>query len=153
MTENENVSVGEAQEALESVAKMESAGWRRAVPGRWFGAGIAALIASMFAIYALVDPYPYIVFPIIGIGVLIAASREKVGAYGRDFPESKANKWAIALFTAVMLVVFFGSIVIRRAYDAAWVSIVVGLLVGLTIFWMNERTRRAYLAKAGGQNE
>ena len=43
----DNVSPDEAQEALESVVKMEGAGWRRAVPGRWFGAGVAVLIASL----------------------------------------------------------------------------------------------------------
>ena len=153
INENKNLSADEAREALESVTKMESAGWRRAVPERWFGAGIAALIGSMFAIYALEDPYPYIVFPIIGIAVLIASSREKLGAYGRDFPDGKSNKWMLALFAAVLFVVFFGSIFIRRTYDAPWVSVIVGLLVGLTVFLASENERRAYIAKAGGGQE
>ena len=150
ISENEDLSADEARAALESVTKMESAGWRRAVPERWFGAGMATLIGSLFAVYALEDPYPYIVFPIIGIVVLIASSREKLGAYGRDFPDSKANKWMLVLFVSVLLVVFFGSIVIRRTYDAAWVSVVAGLLVGLTVFLASEHERRAHIAKAGG---
>jgi len=153
MNENENLSADEAREALESVTKMESAGWRRAVPKRWFGAAMATLIGSMFGVYALQDPYPYIVFPIIGIALLIASSRETVGAYGRDFPDSKANKWMLVLFAAILLVVFFGSIFIRRTYDAAWVSVVTGLLVGLTVFLASEHERRAYIAKAGGGQE
>jgi len=144
INENENLTPDEARKALDSVAKMEGAGWRRAVPERWFGAGIATLIGSMFAVYALQDPYPYIVFPIIGIAMLIASGREKVGAYGRDFPGGKSNKWAL------LLTVFFGSIVIRRTYDAAWVSVVAGLLVGLIVFVASERERRAYIAKADG---
>ena len=153
INENENLTPGEARDALESAAKMEGAGWRRAVPERWFGAGIATLIGSLFAVYALDDPYPYIVFPIIGIAVLIASSRETVGAYGRDFPDTKANKWVLLLFMAVLLVIFFGSIVIRRTYDAAWVSVVAGMLVGLIVFLASERERRAYLAKAGGDQQ
>lgn len=148
--EKENLTPDEAREALDSVAKMEGAGWRRAVPERWFGAGIATLIGSMFAVYALQDPYPYIVFPIIGFAVLIASGREKVGAYGRVFPDGKSNKWMLALFAAVLLVVFFGSIFIRRTYDAPWVSVITGLLVGLTVFLASEHERRAYIAKAGG---
>ena len=150
VSEYNNPTGREAKEALASIETMESAGYRRAVPKRWFGAGIAALIASMFAIYALKDPYPYIVFPIIGLGVLIAAAREKAGAYGRDFPGTKANGWILILFGAAMILVFFGTIFIRRAYDLYWVPIVVGLIVGLVVFLLSEIERRSYLAKAGG---
>jgi len=149
MNDINNLTPDEAKEALESVVKMESAGWRRAVPDRWFGAVVAVLIASLFALYALQDPYPYIVFPILGLALFIASAREKSGAYGQDFPTTKANVWAIVLWSAVMLVVFFGSIYIRRAYDAAWVPLVVGLLVGLMVFMASERERRAYLKKTG----
>ena len=144
----DNVSPDEAQEALESIVKIERASWRRAVPDRWFGAGVAVLIGSLFALYALEDPYPYIVFPIVGLAVFITTVREKSGAYGRDFPRTTANLWAIVLFVAVLLVVFFGSIVIRRTYDAAWVPLVAGLVVGLTVFLASENERRAYLRKA-----
>ncbi len=37
INENENLSADEAREALESVTKIESAGWRRAVPERRYG--------------------------------------------------------------------------------------------------------------------
>lgn len=93
----DNVTRAEARDALDSADKMESAGWRRGVPERWFGAIISALIGSLFA--------------------------------------------------AVLLVVFFGSIVIRRTYDIAWVPLVAGLLVALFVFLASERERRAYLAK------
>lgn len=143
----DNVSPDEAQEALELVEKMEGAGWRRAVPDRWFGAGVAVLIASLYSLYALEDPYPYIVFPIIGLAVFITTARDKCGAYGREFPSTNANAWAMVLFVVVMLIVFFGSIVIRRTYDAAWVPLVAGLLVGLMVFLASESERRAYLTK------
>jgi len=150
MNENNNPTGREAKEALASIETMESAGYRRAMPERWFGAGIAALIASMFAIYALEDPSPYIVFPIIGLGVLIVAAREKAGACGRDFPGTKGNRWALVLLGVAMILVFFGTIFVRRAYDLYWVPIIVGLLVGLVVFLLSESERRSYLAKAGG---
>lgn len=145
--DTDNVSPEEAQEALDSVVKMEAVGWRRAVPPRWFGAGVGLLIASLLALYALEDPYPYIVFPIVGLGVFITTVREKSGVYGRDFPTTKASVWALVLFVAVMVLVFFGSVVIRRAYDAVWVPVVAGLLVGLIVFLASESERRSYLAK------
>lgn len=144
----DNVTPDEAKKSLESVEKMEDAGWRRAVPGRWFSAGVAVLIGSMFALYALVDPYPYILFPIIGLPLFIMAAREKSGAYGRDASASTVNIWAIVLFITILLIGFFGSIFIRRAYDAAWVSLVAGVLVGLAVFLTNESVRRTHLAKA-----
>ena len=150
--ENDKPNVDEAKDALNNIKDMESAGYRRAVPPRWFGAGVAFLIACLFALYSLEDPSPYIVFPIIGMAVFIAASREKIGAYGRTFSGTKANTWAMLLFVAVMILVFFGSIIIRRAYDLPWVPIVVGLLVGLVVFLLSESERRSYLAKAGGMH-
>ncbi len=151
--ENDSFTSDEARDALASVKTMESAGYRRAVPRRWFGAGVAFFVACLFTLYALEDPYPYVVFPIIGMGVLIASAREKAGAYGRDFPGTKANRWAFVLFVAVIISVFFGSILIRRTYDASWVPIAVGLLVGLVVFLTSESERRSYLAKAGGGKE
>ena len=109
---------------------------------------MAFFIASLFALYAIEDPYPYIEFPIIGLAVFITASREKIGAYGRDFPGTTANRWAMVVFAPVMISVFFGSIYIRRAFDASWVPIVVGLLVGLFVFMASENERRSYIAKA-----
>jgi purine-cytosine permease-like protein len=94
----------------------------------------------------LEDPYPYIIFLIIGLPLFIATAREKSGAYGRDAPGT-ANVWAIVLSILVLLVVFFGSIAIRRAYDAAWVSLVAGVLVGLVVFLTSESARRAHRAR------
>jgi hypothetical protein len=149
----DNVTPNEAKKALESIVKMEDAGWRRALPDRWFAVGVAVLIGGMFAIYALEDPYPYIVFPIIGLPLFIATAREKSGAYGRDTPNT-ANVWAIVLFLIVLVIVFFGSIYIRRAYDAAWVPLVAGLVVGLAVFLTSESERRAHLAKVDqGENK
>jgi hypothetical protein len=148
MNEDNKITADEAKQALGSAAKLESAGWRRAVPDRWFGLGVAVLIGSMFAVYALKDPYPYIAFPILALIIFIAAAREKVGAYGREFPNSKRNRAAMLLFMIVLVVMFFGSVYLRRAYDAAWISLLAGLLVGLLIFIASENERRAYLAKS-----
>jgi hypothetical protein len=139
-----------AREALDSVVRMEGSAWRRAVPPRWFGAGVALLVGSLFALYALEEPYPYIVFPIIGLGVFIATVREKSGAYGRDIP-TKTAAWVLVLCAAVLVVVFLGTVAVRRAYDAAWVPVAAGLLVGAFVFWASESERRYYRAKAEGR--
>ena len=149
MIENSNLTPDEAKQALESAAKMENAGWRRAVPQRWFGAGIAILVGSMFAIYALEDPSSYILFPILFLAMFITAAREKGGAYAREAPATKRSLWAIVMFSITLGVVFFGSIYLRRALDAAWVSLVTGTVVALIIFIASEYERRAYLKKVG----
>ena len=148
--QNDDPTALEAAEALEIAAEMERAGNRRAAPQRWFGAGVAGLVFCQFGLYALQDPYPYIVFPILGIGLLMAGFRETAGAYGRDFTGTSANILGLIVFTAVMVSIFFGSIYLRRAYDLFWVPVVVGLLAGLIIFWLSEIERRTYLRKADG---
>ena len=147
MNNDHKMSPDEAKEALSSAAKLESAGWRRAVPDRWFGLGLAILIGCMFAVYALENPYPYIVFPILAL-VIFMASREKTGAFGRDFPGPKKYLPLKLMFILSFLVVFFGSIYLRRVYDAAWISLLAGLLAGMFIYLLSENQRRTYLAKS-----
>ena len=38
-------------------------------------------------------------------------------------------------------------------YDLSWLPVAVGLLVGLLVFWLSEKERRSYLARAGGAKE
>lgn len=150
MNKSKNISGKQAQDALESIKTMKSAGYRLAVPRRLQGIGVAFFMACLFALYALENPYPYIVFPIIGLAVFLIAYRERAGAYGRDFPETKSNKWALLFFVIVMVMIFFGTVYLRRAYDLTWVPIAVGLLVGLVVFLLSESERRSYLAKVDG---
>lgn len=152
LTVNNSIKPDEAKDALENIRTMESAGNRRAVPKRWFGASVAVLVGSLFALYALEDPYPYIVFPIIGIGMLFPIMRERAGAYGRDIPASEGKKWVLFVVIAVMGSVFFATVYARRAYDLAWLPVVVGLIVGVLILMISESERRAYLAKANRVN-
>ena len=142
--EGHNVTSSDAQEALDSVDKMTNSGWQRGIPKRWLGAAIAVLIGSMFAVYAMDDPGPYIVFPILALPLVIATAREKTGAYGRELPSSRKDKWKLALFAAVLLVVFFASIIVRRTYNVAWVPVVVGLAVAGLVYFASVRERRAY---------
>lgn len=142
------LSAQEAQAAVDAVTDMQKASWRRAVPSRRYGVGIALLIASLFALYALNDPYPYILVPILGLAIFIATSKEKSGIYAQSQLTSKKNIAAFAVVIAFMLALFFGAIMVRRTYDMAWVPIIAGILAGLIIFAGNESARSAFQAKA-----
>lgn len=139
----------DAQQALDSVSALEDAGRARAAPSRWFGAGVALLIACLFALYALDDPYPYVVFPIVGLGLFITAMRENAGAYGREFPVTKAHLLALISVILAAVLVLVGTVYLRRVFDAAWVPIAVGVAVGLVLFLANESARRSMLARRG----
>lgn len=137
----DNAAQNEPQDSSDTVK-------RQAVPSRWLGIGAGLLIASLFALYALEDPYPYIVFPIVGLGVVFAAARAKRGPHNPDIPAIKANIGALVPVTAVMLFLFFGSIFVRRTYDIPWLPIAAGLLVGLVVFLLNEHARRTHPARS-----
>lgn len=145
---SQKISPKQAQDAIDTVADVQKASWQRATPTRWYGAGIALLITCLFALYALQDPYPYILAPILGLAVFIATSREKSGIYARSQLTSKKNIAAFAVFIAFMLSLFFGAILIRRTFDMAWVPVAAGVLAGLIIFVGNESARRAFRVKA-----
>ena len=56
MTATDPIETGEAQAALDTVEKMRGAGLRRAIPTRWYGIGIPAIVAVGFGLYAQEDP-------------------------------------------------------------------------------------------------
>lgn len=137
----------EAREALATVSRMQSAGRRLAAPSRWFGAGVAILIAGLFGLYALDDPYPYVVLPICGLGVLAVAARARNGAALYDLPAIKASLPVFGLAMAALVLAFLGTVFARRAFDLAWLPIVVGLALGLVVVLLNEDARRKSCAR------
>jgi hypothetical protein len=112
---------------------------------------MALIVAIGFALYAMKDPgnTPPL-FIILGLVLLIGASREKAGVLGKELPDTKIGIWALAGICLFLLVLFFGGIVIRRAYDIAWVPLVTGSIAGATIFLLGESERRYYQVKAAG---
>jgi hypothetical protein len=148
VADNNSIRSDEAKDALNTVESMRLAGLRRAALPRWYGIGIALLVAVGFALYAQKDPgsIPGLIIAL-GAVLFIAASREKTGALGKAAPQTASGIWALVAVIVFMLALFFGGIFIRRAYDLAWVPVLTGLIAGTTIFLLSESERRHYVAK------
>jgi hypothetical protein len=56
VADNNSIRSDEAKDALNTVESMRLAGLRRAALPRWYGIGIALLVAVGFALYAQKDP-------------------------------------------------------------------------------------------------
>ena len=149
MTDQDQVGSDEAKNALDSVDKMQSAGFRRALPPRWYGVGISLIVAVGFALYAQNDPGSFPgVFIAVGIALFVGISREKSGgAIGKELPDTSTGKWALAGVCVFLVALFFGGIFIRRSYDLFWVPLVTGLIAGITIYLLSYSERRYYLAR------
>lgn len=148
MTDN-NVKPDEAQDALDSVEKLTTSGFRRAMPPRWYGVGISLIVAVGFALYALDDPgNSPALFLVLGIALFVGFSRERINVFGKELPNTTVGIWAIVGICAFLLTLFFGGIIVRRAYDIAWAPLVTGLVAGITIFLLSESERRFYLKKS-----
>ena len=149
MTDKSSIRANEAQDALDAVNNMHNAGLRRAVPPRWYGIGVSLTVAVGFALYAQKDPgnIPALLI-VIGVVLLVAASRDRTGVVGKAIPDKRAGMWALVAVIAVLLVLFFGGIYVRRAYDIAWVPLVTGSIAGITIFLLSESERRRHLTTA-----
>jgi len=144
-----NIKSDEAQDALDSVEKLKSSGFRRAIPLRWYGVGISIIVAVGFALYALEDPgNSPALFIVLGIALFMGFSRERLNVVGKELPDTKAGIWALVGISAFLFALFFGGIIVRRAYDIAWAPLVTGLIAGITIFLLSESERRFYLKKA-----
>lgn len=148
--ESENIKPDEAQDALDSVEKMKSSGFRRAIAPRWFGIGISLIVGVGFALYALEDPgNSPALFIVLGVALFMGFSRERIGAFGKDLPDTKVGILAMVGICTFLVALFFGGIIVRRAYDITWAPLVTGIIAGITIFLLSESERRFYLKKAG----
>lgn len=144
-----NIKSDEAQDALDSVGKLTSSGFRRAIPPRWYGVGISLIVAIGFALYALEDAgNTPALFIVLGIALFVGFSRERINVFGKELPDTKTGIWALAGICVFLFSLFFGGIFVRRAYDIAWVPLVTGLIAGITIYLLSESERRFYLRKA-----
>ncbi len=148
---DQNLKPDEAQVALDSIETMKSAGFRRAVPPRWLGAGLSLLIAIAFALYAMKDPgNTPALFITFGVVFFVGFGRGTTGVLERELPDTRTGMWALAGVCIFLFALFFGGIWVRRAYDIAWAPLVTGLIAGTTIFILSESERRYYLMRAAG---
>ena len=149
MADNNPIRTDEAQDALETVEQLRTAGLKRAVPPRLYALGISLLVAVGFGLYAQKDPgdIPALVV-VLGTALFVAAHREKTGVLGKAVPDTKPGIWTFVIVVVFLLALFFGGIFIRRAYDLTWVPLVTGLIAGTTIFLLSEIERRSYPTKA-----
>ena len=144
-----NIKSDEAKDALNSVEKAKRSGFRRAIPPRWYSLGISLIVAVGFALYGLEDPgnFPAL-FIVLGIALFVGFSRERIDVFAKELPDTKAGILAMVGICAFLFALFFGGIIVRRAYNIAWVPVVTGLIAGITIFLLSESERRFYLKKA-----
>jgi hypothetical protein len=145
VTEDKSIQTDEAQDALNTVENMRSAALNRAVPSLWYAIGISLIVAVGFALYAQKDPgdIPGLVIAL-GTALFVASSRNKTGVLGKAIPDTKLGILALVAVIVFLLVLFFGGIYVRRAYDVAWVPMVTGLVAGVTIFLLSASERRQH---------
>lgn len=149
----ENLRSDEAQIALDSVEAMQSAGFSRASTPRWFGAGLASIIAIGFSLYAMEDPGSIpVVFLVLGMALFVGFSRKRFGAFGKEMPDTRTGKWAFTGVLLFLVALFFSGIALMRALDLAWVPLVTGFIAGLTVFILAEREGRYYRMRAAGSS-
>jgi hypothetical protein len=149
MTDKNAIRADEAQEALDTIEDMHTAGRKRAAPSSWYGIGISLIVAVGFALYAQKDPgsIPGLVIAL-GTALFVVSNRDKSGAVGKTIPDTRSGVWALAAVTVFLLTLFFGGIYVRRAFDLAWVPIATGLIAGVTLFLLSVSERRYYLGTA-----
>ena len=149
MPDDNDLSNEEARDALDSVEQMKRSGYRRAVKPRWMGVGLSLVVATGFALYSLEDPgnLPALLL-VLGVVTFVSLGQRATGASGQTFPGTLRGNFALAVLITSLLVLFFGAIYVRRAYDLAWVPVISGLVAGLVLFLLSESERRHYLAKA-----
>ncbi|MGI9201948.1 MAG: hypothetical protein ACR2QL_12870 [Woeseiaceae bacterium] len=143
MTPDSPIPADEAKEALNTIDALQSASKKRAATPLWYGIGIALIITIGFSLYAQEDPgdFPGL-FIVLGTALLVGYFNDKTGANARALPNTAFGALAFVAVVTFLLVLFFGGIYLRRAFDLPWVPVVTGLIAGATILWLCATERR-----------
>ena len=146
---DQDLKPDEAQAALDAIAEKQRAGFRHAAMPRWYSAGLAVIVAVGFSLYALEQPgnMPAL-FIVLGLALFIGASRNRIAVSGKELPDTGIGVLALVAVGALLLALFFGGIMARRAYDIAWLPVLTGCIAGATIFLLGESDRRYNLKRS-----
>lgn len=137
------ISADEARESLKTIDSAQAAGRKSAVMPPLYGICIAILVMVGFSLYAQESPgdLPGL-FVVLGAALAAAFFRNKTGVNARTLPDTTLGLWAFLGVALFLLVLFFGGIYLRRAYDIAWIPVASGLIAGATILWLSASERR-----------
>ena len=143
MTPDSPVPADEAKEALSTIDAVQSASRKRSATPLWYGIGIALIMMIGFSLYSQEDPgdLPGL-FIVLGTALLVGYFNDKTGVNAKAIPDSAIGILAFIGVVAFLLVLFFGGIYVRRAFDLPWVPVVTGLIAGATILWLCANERR-----------
>jgi hypothetical protein len=143
MTYDTPIPADEAKEALNTIDAVQSASKKRAATPLWYGIGIALIMMIGFSLYSQEDPgdFPGL-FIVLGTALLVGYFNGKTGINAKALPDTAIGVLAFIGVVAFLLVLFFGGIYVRRAFDLPWVPVVTGLIAGATILWLCTSERR-----------
>lgn len=143
MTQEAPIPADEAKEALNTIDAVQNASKKRAAPPLWYGIGIALVMTIGFSLYAQEDPgdIPGL-FIVLGTALLVGYFNGKTGVNANAMPSTAIGVFAFISVVAFLLVLFFGGIYLRRAFDLPWVPLVTGVTAGATILWLCASERR-----------
>lgn len=143
MTPDSPIPADEAKEALDTIDAVQSASKKRAATPLWYGIGIALIMTIGFSLYSQEDPgdFPGL-FIVLGTALLVGYFNGKTGVNAKALPATAIGVLAFVSVVAFLLVLFFGGIYVRRAFDLPWVPVVTGLIAGATILWLCASERR-----------
>ena len=143
MTPNSPIPAEEARDALDTIDAVQSASKKRAATPLWYGIGIALITTIGFSLYAQEDPgdFPGL-FIILGTVLLVGYFNDKTGVNAKASPNSAIGVLVFVGIVTFLLVLFFGGIYVRRAFDLPWGPVVTGITAGATILWLCASERR-----------
>jgi len=137
----------DAREALDSIQAMEKAALWRAIPPRWFGAGMALLAGALVALSAA-DHREYHVYVILLMSAVLVYRSQKTGVSVRQFPTRVAG---IAII--VLTPLFFGLIVAAQTFSEAigtvGAPLAAGMVLAIAVYSLSLFERRWYIARIG----
>lgn len=139
--------VNAAREALDSIQAMEKAALGRAIPPRWFGAGMA-LFAGALVVLSAAGLREYHVYVILLMSAALVYQSRNTCVSVRQFPIRVAG-----LALVVLVPLFFGLVIAAQAFSetlgTAWAPLAAGIVLAIAVYSLSIFERRWYIARIG----
>lgn|GEM_PF-1869676 len=144
--ESDQIGPNEAQDALNTIQSMESAGLQRGLPPRWFGLAMALPAGVLFALAGLEISRLYMAPIFLLMVFAVIYQIRKAGVLVKPYPSRRALILVVVGVVAILAPLIFIARELRDTFGFL-APLSLGVIVALASLCAFVLERRAYLTK------
>jgi hypothetical protein len=147
---NDKINAEDAQQALNTISKMERTSLQQSIPPIWFGV-LMALSIGILVFTIAAGLRDYYVFPIIAIPLILAARSKKTQALPKTMPAGIKGVVKTASLIIVLLALIAAGRLLMEIYEITWAPIIAGIITAILVYLLSTAERNEHLKRINGE--